>query len=222
MKLAIVGGTGDQGIGLALRFAKAGLEVIIGSRDVKKAENTVNLIKNMLKDDNINICGTTNSKAAEKADLLIMTVPLQAQMGTIFSIKDHVGDKILIDATVPLDTCIGGKPVRYVNVWEGSAAERTAEFLKDEKPIVISAFNNISAASLTNIEADVDCDCLISGDNNNAKAEVIQLAEKIPGVRVIDCGSLENARIVEKITPLLINLNIRNKIKLAGIRITGL
>ena len=197
MKIAIVGGTGDQGIGLALRFVKAGLEVIVGSRDVKKAENTVNLIKNMLKDEDIlNIYGATNSEAAEQADLLIMTVPL--------------------------DTCIGGKPVRYVNVWEGSAAERTAEFLKDEKPIVISAFNNISAASLTNIEEDVYCDCLISGDDEEAKAEVVKLAEKIPGVRGVDCGSLENARIVEKITPLLINLNIRNKIKLAGIRITGI
>lgn len=176
----------------------------------------------MLEDDDINIYGKTNGEAAEQGDLVIMTVPLQAQMGTIFSIKDHVTDKILIDATVPLDTCIGGKPVRYVNVWEGSAAERTAEFLKDQNPIVISAFNNISAASLTNIEADVDCDCLISGDNNEAKEEVIKLAEKIPGVRGIDCGSLENARIVEKMTPLLINLNIRNRIKLAGIRITGL
>ncbi len=222
MKIAIVGGTGDQGIGLALRFVKAGLEVIIGSRDVEKAENVVNTIKNILKDDSLNIYGMTNSEAADNGDLVIMTVPLQAQMGTIFSIKDHVENKILVDATVPLDSCIGGKPVRYVNVWEGSAAERTAEFLKDKKAIIISAFNNISAASLINIEADVDCDCLISGDDDEAKAEVIRLAEMIPGVRGIDCGFLENARMVEKITPLLINLNIRNKIKLAGIRITAL
>ena len=87
---------------------------------------------------------------------------------------------------------------------------------------VVSAFCNISAASLTNIDEDVECDCLISGDDPDAKAPVMELAEKIPGVKAIDCGPLENARIVEKITPLLINLNIRNRIKLAGIRITGL
>jgi 8-hydroxy-5-deazaflavin:NADPH oxidoreductase len=222
MKIGIVGGTGDQGLGLALRFSKAGEEVIIGSRDVKKAENAVNLIKNMLKDDIKNISGTTNEEAAQEGDILLLTVPLQAQMVTLKSIKEHLDGKILVDATVPLETCIGGSPVRFVNLWEGSAVERTADFLKDKDTRVISAFNNISAASLTNIEAEVDCDCLISGDDDEAKSVVMQLAEKIPGVRAIDCGGLENARIVEKITPLLINLNIRNKIKLAGIRITGL
>lgn len=223
MKIAIVGGTGDQGLGLALRFAKAGEEIIVGSRDVKKAENAVNLIKNMLKDDDIpNISGMTNTEAAQEGELVILTVPLQAQMVTLASIKDHLDGKILVDATVPLESCIGGAPVRYVNLWQGSAVERTAEYLKDKNTIVVSAFNNISAASLTNIEENVECDCLVSGENNDAKADVIKLAEKIPGVRGIDCGSLENARIVEKITPLLINLNIRNKIKLAGIRITGL
>lgn len=223
MKIGIIGGTGDQGLGLALRFANAGEEVIIGSRDVKKAENAINLIKNMLKSEECtNVKGMTNQETALEADLLILTVPLQAQMVTLKSIKDHVEDMILIDATVPMESCLGGSPVKYVNVWDGSAAERTANFLKDKKVRVVSAFNNISAASLTNMEEDIDCDCLISGDDEDAKLEVMGLAEKIPGVRAIDCGALENARIVEKITPLLINLNIRNKIKLAGIRITGL
>lgn len=223
MKIGIIGGTGDQGLGLALRFANAGEEVIIGSRDVKKAENAINLIKNMLKSEECtNVKGMTNQETALEADLLILTVPLQAQMVTLKSIKDHVEDMILIDATVPMESCLGGSPVKYVNVWDGSAAERTANFLKDKNVRVVSAFNNISAASLTNMEKDIDCDCLISGDDEDAKLEVMGLAEKIPGVRAIDCGALENARIVEKITPLLINLNIRNKIKLAGIRITGL
>lgn len=222
MKIGIVGGTGDQGLGLALRFSKAGEEIIIGSRDVKKAENAVNLIKNMLKDNIKNISAMNNEEAAKEGDIILLTVPLQAQMVTLKSIKEHLDGKILVDATVPLETCIGGSPVRFVNLWEGSAVERTADFLKDKDTRVISAFNNISAASLTNIEAEVDCDCLISGDDDEAKSVVMQLSEKIPGVRAIDCGGLENARIVEKITPLLINLNIRNKIKLAGIRITGL
>ncbi len=223
MKIAIIGGTGDQGIGLAVRFVKAGEEVIIGSRDVKKAENTVDIIKNMLKGDEVKkVVGMTNQEAATEGDIALLTVPLQAQMVTLRSIKDNLKRKILIDATVPLDGCIGGKPTRYIEVWQGSAAERSAEFLKDNKVTVVSAFNNVSAASLLNIQEDVECDTLVSGDDVEAKKEVMELAEKIPGVRAIDCGPLENARIVEKITPLLINLNIRNKIKLAGIRITGL
>jgi len=223
MKIAVIGGTGDQGIGLALRFVKAGENVIIGSRDIKKAENTVDIIKNMLeKDEFKNVYGMTNDKAAKECDIALLTVPLQAQMITLRSVKDNLENKTLIDATVPLDGCIGGKPTRYIEVWEGSAAERSAEFLKDKNVKVISAFNNISAASLLNFNEAVECDTLVSGDDLQAKKEVMMIAEKIPGVRAIDCGPLENARIVEKITPLLINLNIRNKIKLAGIRITGL
>ncbi len=223
MKVAIIGGTGDQGFGLALRFAKAGEKVLLGSRDIKKAENTVNIIHNMLKGEELEcIQGMTNQQAAQKGDLLILTVPLQAQKVTLQSIKDHLEGKILVDATVPLETCLGGSSTRYVDLWEGSAAERTAEFLKEKETSIVSAFNNISSSSLTNIKEDVKCDCLISGDDAESKQKVMELAEKIPGVRAIDCGPLENARIVEKITPLLIALNIKNKTRLAGLRITGL
>ena len=222
MKIAIIGGTGDQGLGLALRFAQSGEHVLVGSRDIKKAENAVTLIKNMLnKKDLPNLSAMTNEEATTNADIIILTVPLQAQMITLKSIKDHIQGKIFVDATVPLEGCIGGKPTRFVDLWEGSAAERSAAFLGKEARVV-SAFSNISAASLTNINHNVECDCLISGDDPEANKPVMELAEKIPGVRAIECGSLENARIVEKITPLLINLNIRNRIKLAGIRITGL
>jgi NADPH-dependent F420 reductase len=222
LKIAIIGGTGDQGLGLALRFAKSGENVLVGSRDVKKAENAVNIIKNMLnKEDLPNISAMTNEEATQNGDIVILTVPLQAQMVTLKSIKDHLNGKIFVDATVPLEGCIGGKPTRFVDLWEGSAAERSQAFLGKEARVV-SSFCNISAASLTNIDEDVECDCLISGDDTEAKAPVMELAEKISGVKAIDCGPLENARIVEKITPLLINLNIRNRIKLAGIRITGL
>ncbi|MEW6011363.1 MAG: NADPH-dependent F420 reductase [Euryarchaeota archaeon] len=223
MKVAIIGGTGDQGFGLALRFAKAGEKVLLGSRDIKKAENTVNIIHNMLKGEELEcIQGMTNQQAAQKGDLVILTVPLQAQKVTLRSIKDHLEGKILVDATVPLETCLGGSSTRYVDLWEGSAAERTAEFLKEKETTIVSAFNNISSSSLTNIKEDVKCDCLVSGDDAESKNKVMELAEKIPGVRAIDCGPLENARIVEKITPLLITLNIKNKTRLAGLRITGL
>ena len=222
MKIAIIGGTGDQGLGLALRFAQSGEHVLVGSRDIKKAKNAVILIKNMLnKKDLSNVSAMTNEEATTNADIIILTVPLQAQMITIKSIKDHIQGKIFVDATVPLEGCIGGKPTRFVDLWEGSAAERSAAFLGKEARVV-SAFSNISAASLTNINHNVECDCLISGDDPEANKPVMELAEKIPGVRAIECGPLENARIVEKITPLLINLNIQNRIRLAGIRITGL
>jgi NADPH-dependent F420 reductase len=222
LKIAIIGGTGDQGLGLALRFVKSGEHVIVGSRDIKKAENAVKLIKDMLNDENLpNLSAMTNEDATTNGDIVVLTVPLQAQMITLKSIKEYVQGKIFVDATVPLEGCIGGKPTRFVDLWEGSAAERSAAFLgKDVR--VVSAFCNLSAASLTNINEDVECDCLISGDDTQANAIVMELAEKISGVRSIECGPLENARIVEKITPLLINLNIRNRIKLAGIRITGL
>jgi 8-hydroxy-5-deazaflavin:NADPH oxidoreductase len=221
LKIAIIGGTGDQGLGLALRFAKVGEEVIVGSRDLKKAENAVDLMKNMLEDDNPNITAMTNQDAVLNGDIIILTVPLQAQMVTLRSIKDNLNGEIFVDATSPLEGCLGGKPTRYVDLWEGSAAERSAEFL-GEKANVVSAFCNISASSLTDINEDVECDCLISGDDHEANKIVMDLAEKISGIKAVECGALENARIVEKLTPLLINLNIRNKIKNAGLRITNL
>ncbi len=123
LKIAIIGGTGDQGLGLALRFTKAGEDVIVGSRDSKKAENAAILIKNLLKNEKkVNVSGMTNEDAAKTSDMVILTVPLQAQMITLKSIKDHVGGKIFVDATVPLEGCIGGKPTRYVDLWDGSAA----------------------------------------------------------------------------------------------------
>ena len=210
MKIAIIGGTGDQGLGLALRFAQSGEQVLVGSRDIKKAENAVILIKDMLNNKDLpNVSAMTNEEATTNADIIILTVPLQAQMITLKSIKDHIQGKIFVDATVPLEGCIGGKPTRFVDLWEGSAAERSAAFLGKEARVV-SAFSNISAASLTNINHSVECDCLISGDDPEANKPVMELAEKISGVRAIECGPLENARIVEKITPLLINLNIQN------------
>jgi NADPH-dependent F420 reductase len=221
MKVAIIGGTGDQGIGLALRFLISGEEVLIGSRDIKKAENTVENIKEILKEDKLdNLTAMTNQDAASQGDIVVLTVPMQAQVATLTTIKANLENKIMVDATVPLDSCLSGSSIRYVDLWEGSAAERSAEMLKDKNVSVVSAFNNISSGALIKIEEDVECDCLISGDDSEAKEMTMELAEKIPGVRAIDCGALENARIVEKITPLLINLNIRNKSRKVGIRVT--
>ncbi|MGL4670065.1 MAG: NADPH-dependent F420 reductase [Methanobacteriaceae archaeon] len=223
MKISVLGGTGDQGLGIVVRFIQQGEEVIIGSRKAEKAEAAVDKVKELLEKDNIpNLQGMSNEDAADKGDILILTVPLAAQMGTLKSVKEFVDGKILIDATVPLDTVIGGGPTRYVDLWQGSAAERTAEILKDKNVSVISAFNNISNSHLMNFNEAIDCDCLVSGDDTKSKKIAMALIDKIPGVKCIDCGSLEKARIVEKITPLLIGLNMKYKSHYGGLRITGL
>ena len=223
MKVAIIGGTGSQGLNLGKRLAIAGEEVIIGSRKEAKALTKVEETLDLLKDyENINMVGMSNEDAAKEGEILVLTVPLAAQKATLQSIKDFVGEKVLIDATVPLETAIGGSPARFVNLMEGSAAERTAKILKKTGVKVVAGFNNVSNSQLENIPEPIDCDCLIAGDNNEAKAQVKELVEKIPGIKCIDCGKLEKARMIEKITPLLIGLNIKYKSHYGGLRITGI
>ena len=221
MKIAIIGGTGGQGLGIAIRLVQAGEDVIIGSRTVEKAQAAVDKVKDLLEMEDIpNLKAGENADAAEEAELLVLTVPLAAQKSTLKSIKEGASGKILLDATGPLESAIGGSPIEYLDLWDGAAAERSARVLKDSD--VICAFNNISSAALMNFNEPIDCDCLISGDDAKSKVVATELIEKIPGVAVIDCGPLARAKIIEKITPLLIGLNIRNKTQFGGIRITGL
>lgn len=222
MKIAVIGGTGDQGLGLALRYAKVGEDVVIGSRKAEKAENAVAEIENLLGHSVKNLEGMSNPDAAVVSDILILTVPLQAQKPTLDSIKEYVDGKIIIDATAPLNSNIGGSPMEFIEVWEGSAAERTVAILKGKDVAIVSAYSNISSSSLMNHEKDIDCDCLVCGNNDEAKLKAMELVNKLPGVKAIDCGDLSRSRIVEKITPLLIGLNIKNRTHYAGIRITGL
>lgn len=219
MKIAIIGGTGGQGLGIAIRFVQAGEDVIIGSRTIEKAQAAVDKVKDLL--NNVgNLKAAENAEAAAEAEILVLTVPLAAQKSTLLSIKERAKDKILLDATGPLESAIGGSPINYLDLWDGAAAERSAQILKNTN--IICAFNNISSAALINFTEPIDCDCLIAGDNAESKAVATELIEKIPGVKVIDCGPLVRAKIIEKITPLLIGLNIRNKTQFGGIRITGL
>ncbi|AEG17885.1 NADPH-dependent F420 reductase [Methanobacterium paludis] len=221
MKIAIIGGTGGQGLGIAIRFVQAGEDVIIGSRTVEKAQAAVDKVKGLLAKDEIpNLKAAENSDAATEAELLVLTVPLAAQKSTLLSIKEGAAGKTLLDATGPLESAIGGSPITYLALWDGAAAERSARLLKDTN--VICAFNNISSSALMNFTEPIDCDCLISGDDADSKVVATEVIEKIPGVKVVDCGPLERAKIIEKITPLLIGLNIRNKTQFGGIRITGL
>jgi len=217
--IAILGGTGPAGTGLGLRWARAGETVIIGSRDAARAQNAVAEIKKKA-GDTAQVSGVENSAACAETDLLVLTVPFEAQASLLKQLKPSIRPgSILIDATVPLAASVGGRSSRTLGVWQGSAAQQTAE-LVPKGVSVAAAFQNMSA-DVMNGDAPVECDVIVCSDNPNAIQVACELASKIPGVRAIDGGKLENARIVEQITALLIGLNIRHKGH-SGIRITGL
>lgn len=219
MKVGVIGGTGGQGLGIALRFTQVGEEVIIGSRTAEKAENAAKEIKELLGQPDANVRGDENPKVAEEADILILTVPLAAQKATCLSIKDQAAGKVMIDATGVLETAIGGNLTRCLYLPEGSAAQRSQGILPDTK--VVCGLNNVSNAALKNYKEPIDCDILMAGDDAEAKATAGRLIDKMEGARSIDCGPLERAQIIEKITPLLIGLNLKKTCRDAGIRITG-
>lgn len=199
------------------------MDVIIGSRKEEKALSVVKEAKEKLSDYDLStMVGMANEDAAKKGDVLILTVPLSAQKPTLEGIKEFVNDKIILDATVPLETAVGGSPTRFVDLMEGSAAERTEKILEGTGAKVICAFCNVSNSHLANIPEEIDCDCLIAGNDVDAKKEAAEIINKIPGLKAIDCGVLEKARIIEKITPLLIGLNIKYKSHYGGLRLTGI
>jgi len=212
--VAIVGGTGAEGSGLALRLARAGVRVRIGSRNFAKAQETARHMGE-------NATGHTNADAVAGAGIVILTVPLAAQVETLKSIRGTLAPGvILVDATVPLEIAIGGRISRTLTLWDGSAAQQAARLVPGVP--VVAAFHALSADALTKLDHPLDCDALICGDNAEAKAAVSQLAELIPGVRAIDAGPLDNARLLEGVAALLISLNLRHKVKESGMRITGL
>jgi NADPH-dependent F420 reductase len=217
--IAILGGTGPAGMGLALRWARAGETIIIGSRDVQRAQQTAAHIKDKAGDQS-KVTGMENSAACAAACVLMLTVPFEGQAALLKQLKPSISEgSVLIDATVPLAAGVGGRASRTLGVWQGSAAQQAAE-LVPKSVSVVAAFHNVSA-ELLNGDDPLDCDVIVCSDDPDAAQFTRQLAAKIPGVRAIDGGKLENSRIVEQITALLIGLNIRHKGH-AGIRITGL
>ncbi|HVO59807.1 MAG TPA: NADPH-dependent F420 reductase [Terriglobales bacterium] len=218
--IAILGGTGNQGRGLALRWARAGETIIIGSRDAQRAGEAARKIAEEA-GPSARVSGMENSAACNSTDLCVLTVPFESQAGLLKQLRTAFRpDTVLIDATVPLAASVGGRPSRVLGVWQGSAAQQSAE-LVPKGVTVVAAFHNISSDILS-AEGPVDCDAIICSDDENARKTASDLAAKIPGVRAIDGGKLENARIVEQITALLIAINIRYKTHGAGIRITGI
>ena len=219
-KIAILGGTGPEGLGLANRFARAGGHVVIGSRDAARATEAPSQLRGRI-GTAANVEGTDNATAATQSEIVVLTVPFSGQAALLKSLKNvWKAGTIVIDTTVPLAASIGGAATRMIGVWEGSAAEAARQLLPQNVSLA-AAFHNLGAELLAG-DAPIDCDVLVCSDDEKAKQVVMELAGKISGVRALNAGKLEGARIVESITALLIGLNIRYKVHDAGVRFTGL
>ena len=218
--VSILGGTGPEGSGLAYRWARAGEHIVIGSRDAQRAAEAARQLKARI-GPGANIEGADNAAAVAKGDIVVLTVPFAGHAALLKSLKAAwKPGAIVIDTTVPLAATVGGPATRMLGVWQGSAAQQTQE-LVPTGVTVAAAFQNLGAEILAT-DAPVDCDVLVCSDDDKAKQAASDLALKIPGARALNGGKLENARIVESLTALLIGLNIRYKVHSAGIRFTGL
>lgn len=214
IKIAVLGGTGKEGSGLALRWAAAGYDVTLGSRELEKAQRAAAELNTMLGQDIVR--GMTNRDAATQADVVVVTVPYAAHAATIESVKDVAQGKVLVDVTVPLDP----QNVRRVKMPAAGSASVEAQQLLGEGVKVVAAFQNISAEHLRSRDHEIECDVLVCGNDKDAKQQVIELAQAAR-IQAWDAGPIENAMVVEGLTSVLINLNIKHKVKAAGIRITG-
>lgn len=216
--LAILGGTGDLGTGLARRWAQAGYEVVIGSRTADKAEVAATELRKLMEErgvKNVSVRAADNLEAAKTADIVAMTVPFSHQKSTLEGVKEALQGKILIDVTVPL---VPPKVMRVQLPPEGSAGQ-IAQTLLGENVKVVSAFQNVAAHHLQEGQG-LDCDVLVCGDSKDARAEVIKLVEAA-GMRGFHAGSIANSAAVEAMTSLLIFINKQYECH-AGIRVTGL
>jgi NADPH-dependent F420 reductase len=217
--VCIVGASGALGFGLALRLGREGVPIIIGSRDAGRAEEAAQRAKERVPDGSFT--GAENADAVTGAEIVILSVPFRSQSETLTNLKNALQpDQLLVDATVPLAAAVSGKATRTLGVWQGSAAQQAQEMAPDGVRVV-SAFHTVSAALLTDLSHELDEDVLICGDRREDKTQLAELVNRIKGLRAVDCGPLEMARIVEQFTPLLISINVRNKVR-AGIKITGL
>ena len=217
--IPIIGGTGALGYGLALRWARAGRPVVIGSRSDERAAQAATRISQAVPDAEIE--GLPNELAARQGPIVFLTVPFRAQSENLNNLREALEPgQLLVDCTVPLAAAVSGKATRSLGVWQGSAAQQAQEMVP-EGVIVIAALHTVSAPALADITAELDEDILLCGDRKADKARVAELVEAIPGLRAVNAGALEMARIVEQLTPLLISINARYKTR-AGLRITGL
>jgi NADPH-dependent F420 reductase len=214
-----VGGTGALGFGLALRLGRAGVPVVIGSRDRARAEEAAARAAERV--SNASFTGLQNTQAVHEVEMVILSVPFRSQSETLTNLGNELREgQLLVDATVPLAAAVSGKATRTLGVWQGSAAQQAQEMSPDGVRVV-SAFHTVSAALLSDLDHELEEDVLICGDRREDKSKVAQLVDMIDGLRPVDCGPLEIARFLEQLTPLIISINVRHKVR-AGIRITGL
>ena len=216
--IPIIGGTGALGYGLAVRWTQAGEQIVIGSRKAERAAEAADRVRAVFADAEVE--GLENAEAVSRGPIVFLTVPFRAQSETLTNLKEALqAGQILVDCTVPTAAAIGGKASRTIGVWQGSAAQQ-AEEMVPEGVTVISALHTVSAPALA--EGDpLEEDILICGDRKADKARVAELVERIGGLRAVNAGALEMARIAETLSPLLIAINVRYKSR-AGLRITGL
>jgi 8-hydroxy-5-deazaflavin:NADPH oxidoreductase len=219
LPVCIIGASGALGFGLALRLGRTGVPIAIGSRSAERAAETVARARAEVPDGQFN--GYDNAEAVASADTVILSVPFRNQSEMLTNLRGALRPgQLLIDASVPLAAALSGKATRMVGVWQGSAAQQAAE-MAPEGVRVVSALHTVSAASLADLHHELGEDVLVCGDSRADKREAAALIERIDGLRCVDCGRLETARITESLTALLIGVNARYKTH-AGIRLTGL
>jgi NADPH-dependent F420 reductase len=217
--VCIVGATGALGFGLALRLGRQGVPVVIGSRDAGRAGEAAERAAGLVPEGSFS--GLQNAEAVLGAEIVVLSVPFRSQSETLTNLKTALAaGHLVVDATVPLAAAVSGRATRTLGVWQGSAAQQAQEMVPDGV-IVVSALHTVSAALLTDLDHELDEDVLLCGDRRADKARVAELLEQIPGLRAVDAGRLEMARIVEQLTALLISINVRYKTR-AGMKITGL
>jgi NADPH-dependent F420 reductase len=217
--VAVIGASGALGFGLAIRLARGGVPIVIGSRDAARAQETAQRAAALVPDGSF--AGYDNAGAVRAAGTVILSVPFRNQSETLTNLRDALAPgQLLIDATVPLAAAVSGKATRMLGVWQGSAAQQAQEMVP-EGVRVVSALHTVSAASLANLEHQLTQDVLVCGDSRADKREAAGVIELIDGLRCVDCGRLEMARTTEALTALLISVNSRYKAH-AGIRLTSL
>ena len=217
--IPIIGGTGALGAGLARRWAKAGVPVVLGSRSAERAEEAAAKIRAEV--PGTEATGYENGEAATEGEIVFLTVPFRAQSENLNNLREALRPgQILVDCTVPLAAAVSGKATRSLGVWQGSAAQQAQEMVP-EGVTVVAALHTVGAPTLADPNAELDEDVLVCADRKADKARVARLIELIPGLRPVNAGALEMARIVEQLTPMLISINTRYKAH-AGIKLTGL
>ncbi|MGH2979402.1 MAG: NADPH-dependent F420 reductase [Solirubrobacterales bacterium] len=223
--VAVIGGSGALGFGLSLRWAIAGTPILIGSRDPKRAAEAASRVAAGAREAGASdprVEGLQNEEAASRASTVVLAVPFRVQSENLANLRSALQPQtVLVDATVPLAAAVGGRATRTLGVWQGSAAQQ-AEEMVPRGVTVVSALHTVSAAALSDPSIAMDEDVLMAGDDRKSKDDVADLIRRIPGLRPVDCGDLERARILEQLTALMISVNARHKVKHSGIRITGL